>query len=352
MSIQTRDFGLMPDGRPVTLFTLTNASGAWVQLSDLGARIVGLAVPDKHGHLSDVALGYPAAACFTDGRYCGAICGRIANRLRAARFTLDGKTYTLARNDGNNTLHGGEAGFDVKLWDYTLCPEKNAVAFRMVSPDGEEGYPGNLMVNVTYTWREDNALRIDYRAVTDEDTVINLTNHAYFNLKGHNAGPIDGHLMQIFAEYTTEIDHEILPTGAILPVEGTPFDFRKPMAIGAGLAAEATDAQLRYAGGYDHNFVLNKTARDAMDIAAVVTEPESGRVMEVYTTKPGLQFYGGNFIKDFHGKEGAVYKKREGFCLESQYFPNGVEIAHFPSPILRAGSLYAHTTEYRFGVVK
>lgn len=351
MNIQTQDFGVMPDGRPAKLFTLSNASGASVRLSDVGARIVGITVPDKNGRMADVALGYPdAAACFADGRYCGAICGRYANRLRAARFTLSGKTYELARNDGNNTLHGGAEGFDVKLWGYTLLPEQNAITFRLLSPDGEEGYPGNLMVNVTYTWREDNALRIDYRAVTDKDTVVNLTNHAYFNLKGHNAGPIGGHLMQIFAGFTTPIDHEILPTGAIVPVEGTPFDFRRPTAIEARV--EEDNTQLRYAGGYDHNFVLNKSARGAMELAAVVTEPESGRMLEVYTTEGGLQFYGGNFMKDFHGKDGAVYGRREGFCLETQCFPNGVEIAHFPSPVLRAGSLYTHTTEYRFGVNK
>lgn len=351
MSIQKQDFGVTPKGQAASLYTITNGDGTSVSLSDFGARIVSIVVPDKNGVLGDVALGYKDAQAYTQqGRYCGAICGRFANRLRAARFCLDKTEYTLAKNDGNNTLHGGKEGYDMKLWHASPSPNGDAITFSLLSPDGEEGYPGNLMMTVVYTFTSNHALSIEYKAVSDKETIINLTNHAYFNLQGHNTGAVENHLMQINASFFTPIDEEILPTGEIRPVEGTAFDFKKPTAI--GLRADDADVQLQRAGGYDHNFVLDKTGRDALECAAVVTEPKTGRVMEVYTTKPGIQLYGGNFMKDFEGKDEATYTYREGFCLETQYFPNSVDVTHFPTPVVLAGQMYLHTTEYRFSTVK
>ncbi|MDL2327693.1 galactose mutarotase [Ruminococcaceae bacterium OttesenSCG-928-A11] len=348
MAIEQKGYGPLPDGREAKLYTIRGAGGAAVQLSDFGARVNGVVVPDKAGTLADVVLGYTSPADNTaQGRYFGAVCGRYANRIRGARFTLNGKAYKLAANDGPNSLHGGAEGYDVKLWNARPIDD-TAVEFSLLSPDGEEGYPGNLMMRVTYTFI-DNILRIDYHAVSDADTVINLTNHAYFNLAGHNAGPVAGHLLQLEADHYTPVDSGLLPGGTVAPVAGTVFDFTHATAIGA--RTEVADPQLKAAGGYDHNFVLRKTGRGLLEKAATVTEPVSGRVMEVYTTKPGIQLYGGNFMDGFAGKDGAVYGWREGFCLETQYFPNGVEVTHFPSPVLRAGEIYRHTTEYRFTTI-
>lgn len=350
MPIKKEAYGKLPDGREASLYTISGAAGAGLQLSDLGARIVGITLPDRDGKPGDVALGYAdAAACFEQGRYCGAICGRYANRIRNAAFSLNGISYRLAANNGKNSLHGGEEGFDLKLWNVDIIDD-TTLRFTLLSGDGEEGYPGNLMVTVDYTFTTGYTLRIDYKAVCDADTVINLTNHAYFNLAGHNAGSVAGHLMQIEADYYTPIDGGLLPAGEIAPVAGTPFDFTRPTAIGQ--RADEDHPQLKAAGGYDHNFVLRRAAPTGLAKAATVSEPTTGRVMEVWTTKPGMQFYGGNFMQDFAGKGGAVYPWRSGFCLETQYFPNSVEVTHFPTPVLRAGQFYRHTTEYRFSTQK
>lgn len=350
MAITQKPYGQLQGGREASLFTIAGTSGASLTLSDLGARIVGIVVPDRQGNLADVVLGCTdAAGNIGKGRYFGAVCGRFANRLRAAQFQLNGKTYHLAANNGKNSLHGGEVGYDVALWQHRLLSE-SSIAFIHQSPDGDEGYPGNLTVTVTYTFTGDNTVRIDYHAVCDADTVINLTNHAFFNLEGHDAGPVADHLLQIEADYYTPVDGEAIPHGEVAPVAGTPFDFRQPVAIGA--REDADVPQMQVGGGYDHNFVLAKTVRNALERAATVTGPKSGRVMEVVTTKPGVQFYGGNFIDNLPGKDGAIYPWRGGFCLETQYFPNAVEVCHFPSPVLAAGEVYSHTTEYRFSVAE
>ncbi|MDL2295024.1 galactose mutarotase [Ruminococcaceae bacterium OttesenSCG-928-D13] len=346
MAIEKTVYGPLPDGRQVHLYTISGAGGAAVMLSDFGARVNGILVPDKAGALADVALGFASPGDnLAGGRYFGAVCGRYANRIRNAEFVLNGKTYKLAANDDKNSLHGGAEGYDVRLWN-TKVLDDSSIEFSLHSPDGDEGYPGNLMVRVVYTFTADNVLRIAYHAVCDADTIINLTNHAYFNLAGHAAGPVAAHILEIEADYYTPVNDAILPMGAVTPVAGTVFDFTNPTTL--GLRADADDPQLKAAGGYDHNFVLKKTGRGLLEKAVTATEPVSGRVMEVWTTKPGVQLYGGNFMNGIPGKEGAVYGRREGFCLETQYFPNAVEVTHFPSPVLRAGEIYSHTTEYRF----
>ncbi|WP_309120018.1 aldose epimerase family protein [Paenibacillus sp.] len=351
-SITSKPFGTTEDGKPIRLYTFTNAAGMSADISDLGGVIVALRTPDRDGAFADITLGYETAEPYLrKGPYFGALIGRFANRLEGASFELNGTEYALAKNDGDNTLHGGREGFDKKVWDAEIVEAPNgagqALRLTYVSPDGEEGYPGTLRATVAYSLTDDNELVLDYEAVTDRDTIVNLTNHAYFNLAGHAAGDIGGHVLTIDANKFTPVNAACVPTGEIREVDGTPFDFRKPTLIGPGLA-KTDDEQIRNGGGYDHNFVLNVGGAKPEKFAEVY-EPTTGRVMEAFTTKPGVQFYSGNFLDGSEiGKGGAAYGKRFGLCLETQYFPNSMKHKNFPSPILRPGETYKHTTSYKF----
>ncbi len=351
MAVSREHFGTMPDGQQVELFTLTNSHGVRAGIITYGGTVAFLQVPDRHGNLADVVLGYDNLGDYLkDSPYFGALIGRYGNRIGHARFVLDGVEYTLAANDGQNHLHGGLKGFDKVIWKAEPVREAKAVGVRLTyfSPEGEEGYPGNLTTTVVYRLTEDDELRIDYEATTDKPTVVNLTHHSYFNLAGQGSGDILGHLLQIQAERFTPVDPELIPTGELRRVEGTPFDFRRPTEIGARINVD--DDQLRCGRGYDHNFVLN-SGGGKLALAATVYEPTTGRVMEVLTTEPGLQFYSGNFLDGHHvGKGGKVYGHRSGFCLEAQHFPDSPNKPQFPSVVLRPGQTYRQTTIYRFSV--
>jgi aldose 1-epimerase len=348
-NITSQPFGQMPDGRPVSLFTLAAEGGIRVTITNYGGAIVSLLAPDRAGTPADVVLGYDKLESYLKGRaHFGSLCGRFANRIARARFTLDGAGYVLPANDGVNHLHGGGHGFDKQLWDAEIVHGETEPALKLsrLSLDGEQGYPGNLHVEVTYSLHETNALRIQYRATCDRPTPINLTNHSYFNLAGHNAGEIGGHELQLFASRFTPVDETLIPTGEFAEVEGTPLDFRKPTRIGERI--EADDEQIRRAHGYDQNYVL-EPAKGKPILAATVYEPRSGRVLEVLTTEPGVQFYSGNFLNGTEvGKGGAVYQRRNGFCLETQHFPDSPNQPQFPSCILRPVAVYESTTVYRF----
>ena len=337
-------FGKTEDGAEVDLYTLTNANGLTMKVITYGGIITELQVPDRDGKLSDVVLGHDNLKGYLAGHpYFGAITGRVANRIAKGKFTVDGKEYTLAANNGPHSLHGGKKGFDKVIWAESKSPlGAVAIVLRYVSKDGEEGFPGTLDVIVSYTLTDKNELKIDYIATTDKATPINLTNHSYFNLAGQGNGDILGHEMQIFADSYTPSDETLIPTGKIEPVKGTPFDFTEPVTIGKRIGELKGDPS-----GYDLNYVI----RDGkgLKLAARVTEPKSGRVMEVHTTEPGIQLYSGNFLdgKD-KGKGGAVYKKHAGFCLETQHFPDSVNQKDFPSIVLRPGKTYTQTTVYSF----
>ena len=345
-SLVESEFGSL-DGQSVKLFTLTNDSGAEVAITEYGGIVVSLMVPDRDGNLGDVVLGFEDLDSYiADTPYFGAITGRYANRIAGGRFEIDGTSYELPLNNGPNSLHGGLKGFDKVIWRAKPTESGDGVAFSYVSADGEEGYPGTLESKVTYTWTDRNELRIDYIASTDKPTVVNLTNHSYFNLKDGGASPILGHQLTINADSYTPIDATLIPTGEIAPLAGTPLDFREPTEIGARI--EDASEQLAFGSGYDHNYVLN-AAPEGLTLAATVYEPETGRAMEVLTREPGVQFYSGNFL-DGHlvGKGGIVYEHRSGLCLETQHFPNSPNQAEFPSTVLRPGDAYSTTTVYRF----
>ena len=347
MAISKRPFGEV-NGQEVSAFTFTNKANALVEIINFGGIITKIIVPDTHGQLADVTLGYDTLAEYEAGtRHFGSLVGRHANRIEDAQFTLNDVTYQLAKNNGRNHLHGGTQGFGKKVWDAEILDDEQ-LQLRYVSADGEENYPGRLEVTVTYSWNDDNTLSIDYKAVSDKDTVVNLTNHAYFNLAGHNHGRIHDHVLQILAERYTAVNDECLPTGEVRSVKGTPMDFTEPKTIGSDI--ESSHEQIQAGGGYDHNWILDSGGK-SLALAAKVVEPSSGRTMEVFTTKPGIQFYAGNMLHpDDRGKGGAAYPPRSGFCLETQYFPNAMKHTHFPSPVLRAGDTYHHVTQYRFGV--
>ncbi len=349
MQVTREPFGRLPDGQQVELFTLTNAHGVQAKIITYGGIVTALQVPDCTGTPAVVVLGYDNLEQYLeDSPYFGAIVGRYGNRIAGGRFTLDGVTYTLATNDGRNHLHGGIKGFDKVLWKGELLREEHAVGVRLryLSPDGEEGYPGRLDAVVTYRLTDANELRIDYEATTDKPTIVNLTHHSYFNLAGQGSGDILGHLLQINADRFTPVDAELIPTGELRSVEGTPFDFRRLTAIGARISLP--DEQLRNGRGYDHNFVLN-SGGGSLALAATVYEPTTGRIMEVITTEPGIQFYSGNFLDGHHvGKGGKAYHHRTGFCLEAQHFPDSPNKPGFPSVVLRPGQVYRQTTIYRF----
>ncbi|HEV2764954.1 MAG TPA: aldose epimerase family protein [Pyrinomonadaceae bacterium] len=346
--VRRENFGRTQDGQAVDIYTLTNRSGSEARIMTYGASIVSLKVPDRRGRFDDVVLGFDRLETYlTDDHYIGPVVGRYANRIAGGRFRLNGVEYTLAVNNNGNHLHGGLKGFDKVVWQARRLPRRGAaVEFTYLSRDGEEGYPGNLRSRVIYTLTDANELRIDYSATTDKDTVINLTNHAYFNLAGHASGDILRHRLQIFANRFTPTDAVSIPTGELRSVRGTPFDFLRMTAIGARI--EQPDEQLRFGNGYDHNYVVNGRA-GTLRLAARVQEPTTGRIMEVWTTEPGVQFYSGNFLEGTPaGKGGATYRRRYGFCLETQHFPDSPNQPRFPSTVLRRGARYQTTTSYKF----
>jgi aldose 1-epimerase len=349
--VDTRPFGTTPAGDAVGAFTVTNAHGVAVRVTSYGGIIASILVPDRDGRLSDVVLGYDTLDGYLrDAGYVGAVVGRFANRIADARFTLDGTTYRLAANDGLNHLHGGLKGFDKVVWRAAPFRADSAagIVLSYTSPDGEEGYPGTLRARVTYTLTDQNELMVDYLATTDKATPVNLTQHTYFNLAGAGTGDILGHTLQINAATMTPVDETLIPTGEIVPVAGGPFDFRSLSAVGARIAAD--HEQLRRGRGYDHNFVLNRGGPGPVH-AARVTEPGSGRTLDVYTTEPCLQFYSGNFLDGrVIGKAGRAYGHRAGLCLETQHYPDSPNQASFPSTILEPGSEYHSRTVFAFGV--
>lgn len=343
-----QDFGKLPDGTPVEIYTLTNKNGAEARIMTYGATVVSLRVPDRDGHLADVVLGYDGLDGYVKrGNYFGCIVGRYGNRIGEARFSLDGKEYCLAKNDGPNTLHGGNRGFDKYPWSAREAGPQS-LELSMLSPDGDEGYPGALSVTVTYTLSDQNELRIEYSATTDKPTVVNLTNHSYFNLAGQGSGDVLGHVVTILSGRFTPVSATLIPTGELKPVAGTPFDFRQPHAIGERIGND--DQQLKYGNGYDHNWVLDRSGASP-SLAARAEEPKSGRVMEVYTTEPAMQLYTGNFLDGtITGKGGNVYGSRHAFCMETQHYPDAPNQPEFPSTTLKPGERYQTTTIYKFAV--
>lgn len=349
-AVKREPFGKMPDGKPVERFTLTNANGLELKAISYGGIITSLRVPDRAGKFDDVVLGYDRLEDYLkDSRFFGAIIGRYGNRIGKAQFALDGKTYKLAANNGPNNLHGGPKGFDKVLW--TVEPVgTNGLAFTRTSPDGEEGFPGNLRTRVTYTLTDKNELIVEYHATTDKATPVNLTQHSYFNLAGHASGDILGHELMLNADRYTPVDDTLIPTGELAPVAGTPFDFRKPTAIGARIGND--HPQLKAGKGYDHNWVLTRMGT-GLEAAARVREPKTGRTLEIATTEPGIQFYAGNFLDGTAiGKGGTPYKHRTGFCLETQHYPDSPNKPSFPTTTLRPGADYRTRTVFTFGVSK
>jgi aldose 1-epimerase len=346
--ITKKPYGKMPDGTEVDEYTVTNKNGLKMKVISLGGIITELHVPDKAGKLADVSLGCSNLADYLGGHpYFGAIIGRVGNRIAKGKFTLDGKEYTLATNNEPNHLHGGKVGFDKVVWKVTTreAPHANMLMFEYTSKDGEEGYPGNLKVTVIYTLTNDNELVFGYRAITDKATPINLTQHCYFNLAGHDSGDILGHELKLEAEQYTPTDATLIPTGKIEAVKGTPFDFTMSTPIGKRIKEiKATPV------GYDLNYVLNPVKKDEHPerLAATVVEPKSGRVMTVYTTEPGIQFYSGNFLDGKQKGKGLLYKQYAGFCLETQHFPDSINQKAFPSVVLKPGETYTHRTIYTF----
>jgi aldose 1-epimerase len=349
--MKQQSFGKTDDGQAIDLYTLSNKKGMEVAITTYGGAVVSLKVPDRKGNAGDVVLGYENLAGYeTDKAYFGAIIGRYGNRIAHGKFTLAGKEYTLPKNDGDNTLHGGTKGFNKRVWTARDVSNAAGQALELtyLSKDGEEGFPGNLSVKVTYTLPANrNELKIGYSATTDKETVVNLTNHSYFNLAGQGNGDILQHEVTILAARFTPVDSTLIPTGELRPVQGTPFDFRKATAIGARI--DEDDQQLKFGKGYDHNWVLDKGLTPAPRLAARAYDPQSGRVLEVLTTEPGVQFYTGNFLDGtVTGKEGKVYKHRYAFCLETQHFPDSPNHPAFPSTVLKPGQHYTSTTIYRF----
>jgi len=328
----------------MTLFTLINANGVEARIMSYGGTVVSLEVPDRDGKLADVVLGFDDEGGYRGGKaYFGALIGRYGNRIGKARFSLGGVEYRLAANNGENHLHGGLKGFDKVVWDATLAGGK--LVLRHVSPDGEEGYPGKLSVEAVYTLTDRNELELAFSATTDRDTIVSFTHHSYFNLAGHGRGDILGHRLTLDADEFAPVDAGLIPTGELRPVEGTPFDFRRETAIGARI--DGHDDQLAHGRGYDHNWVV-RGLPGRLRRAARVVEPGSGRVVEVLTTEPGLQFYSGNYLDGIRGKGGAVYGRRAGFTLETQHYPDSPNRPSFPTTTLRAGEVYRTTTVYAF----
>jgi aldose 1-epimerase len=352
-----RRFGCTPGGAAVDLFTLANAHGIEIDVITYGAIVVSVKTPDRDGRLADVVLGFDDLEGYlTRSRYFGAVVGRYGNRIAKGQFTIDGKTFQLATNNGANHLnhlHGGVKGFDKVVWEAEPI-ERNGhsgVVFRHTSPDGEEGYPGTLNATVSYTLTSRDELVVEYGAKTDQPTHVNLTQHSYFNLAGEGSGDILDHQLMIDADRFTPVDDGMIPTGEIAPVDGTPFDFRKPTTIGARI--DTDNEQIRRGAGYDHNFVLKPAATPALRLAARVVEPSTGRTLVVDTTEPGVQFYAGNRLDGSAvGKRAHVYGKRSGFCLETQHFPDSPNQPNFPSTLLRPNEIYSTKTVFTFGVAR
>jgi aldose 1-epimerase len=352
-SIDAKPFGTTSQGEKVTQYTLTNAKGASVSIITYGGIVTSLKVPDRNGKLADVVLGFKTLSEYEKkSPYFGCLVGRYGNRIAKGEFTLDGHTYHLATNNNGQSLHGGLRGFDKVVWNAAPAETRQGPSLKLtyVSKDGEEGYPGNLSVTATYTLTNKNELKLVFRAKTDQATVVNLTHHSYFNLAGQGSGDILGHLVTIHADKYTPVDQVLIPTGKQSSVKGTPFDFRKPTAIGARINEE--DPQLKNGKGYDHNWVVDKLPGH-LGLIAKVEEPRSGRVMEVISTEPGVQFYSGNFLDGtLIGKGGKVYGFRNGFCFEPQHFPDSPNHKSFPSTVLRPGETYRNTIIYRFSIAK
>lgn len=345
-------YGRTPEGTAVDVYTLTNANGMEVRAITYGAFVVSLRTPDRQGRLDDVVLGFDSLdGYFKSGSHMGSVIGRYGNRIAGAKFTLDGKTYALAANDGVNHIHGGVKGFDRYVWaaEEVRQGEDVGVRFTLVSPDGDEGYPGRLQTTVTYTLTPRNELVVDYAATTDKATLVNLTQHSYFNLAGQANGDILDHELTLHADKYTPVAAGLIPTGVLAPLDGTPLDFRKPTRIGERI--DQDHEQLKLGRGYDHNYVVNRTGPGLVPAARVV-HPASGRVMEVSTTEPGIQLYTGNWLGEEKGKGGRVYPRRSGFCLETQHYPDSPNRPEFPSTVVRPGETYRSKTVFTFGVAR
>lgn len=339
MEISKKLFGKTKDGQEVYEYKLENSEGNYVKVINYGATVTSIVIGREK---TDVCLGYNTIQEYeNNGGFLGACIGRVGNRIGQGNFSLGGQIYELEKNDGNNHLHGGSKGFHTRMFD--VSEKKSELMFSRMSEDMEEGYPGNLKVEVSYSFDDNNNFNIHYMAVSDKDTPVNLTNHTYFNLSGENDGNILDHMLKIESEFYTENDKNCLPNGNIVCVQGTPFDFRSEKAIGAEIGSD--NEQLEYGNGYDHNFVLSKRG---MKSAAKIYSPKTGITMKVITDKPGIQFYSGNSLENQMGKSGVPYRKRSGFCLETQYFPNGMKFSHFPDIVLKAGEVYNYTTVYSF----
>jgi aldose 1-epimerase len=353
MSIKVENAGVLASGDSVKVYTLKNAAGMEVSIMDLGGTITKWTAPDKDGKFADITLGSNTPEDYlTTTKYLGALIGRFGNRIAKGKFSLDGNDYTLAVNNGPNALHGGLKGFNAVIWKATpIEGAEPGLKLTYLSKDGEEGYPGNLNVEVVYTLKADNSLTIDYTATTDKNTVVNLTNHAYFNLKGEGQGDVLDHEIVINADKFLPTDAGLIPTGELKPVAGTPFDFTSSHLIGERIN-DTTDIDIKLGGGYDHCWVFTDQSNKLKSVA-MVTEPVSGRTMEVLTTEPAVQFYTGNFLNgSATGKSGVKYERRYGFCLETQHFPDSPNQAAFPTTVLKPGETYKTTTVYKFGVKK
>jgi len=349
-AVEKRSFGKTPEGTAIDLYVLKNKNGVEADVITFGAALVSLKAPDRSGNIADVVLGYKDIDGYVnDKAYLGATVGRYANRIANGKFTLDGKTYEIPKNDGNNTLHGGIKGFNKRTWTAHEVSSANGptIRFSYLSKDGEEGFPGNLKVEVTYSLSNDNALRIEYSATADKSTVVNLTNHAYFNLAGEGSGDILRHELTLYAGRFTPVSSTLIPTGELRPVKGTPFDFNTATAIGARI--DQDDEQLKFGKGYDHNWALVSRKGTGPLLAAEAYEPKSGRLLQVLTTEPGIQVYTGNFLDgSIHGKSGSPYNRRSAFCLETQHFPDSPNHPNFPSTVLKPGQRFHSVTIYKF----
>lgn len=350
MAIEISDFGKCADGKIAKLFTLTNSNNMKAILTNYGAILVSLFVPDKNGNLSDVVLGFDTLEKYSTNDICyfGSTVGRNSNRVKDAKFTLNGITYNLDKNERNkNNLHSGFHPYNERLWDYNVNENSNSVCFSLISPDGDQGFPGEFNVNVTYTLTNDNEIKIEYAGNSNKDTVANMTNHSYFNLSGHNSGTAMEQELYINSNKFIEVDNESIPTGNFINVENTPLDFRTSKKLSKDINADYE--QLKFTGGFDHSFVINKTSQ-GIEKVATLSDSSSGRTMDVYTDTVAIQFYAGNFIENNKviGKDNCMYKNRSGICLETGFLPNSINQSNFKSPVLKAGQEYKTTTIYKF----
>lgn len=347
------DFGVAPDGSPVFLYTMKNSNGMTVKLTNYGATLVSIVTPDKDGNFADIIAGFDSLSGYVnDNSFIGVTVGRYANRIGKGKFKIDDREYQLTINDGNNHLHGGVKGFHKLVWDSEIVTDDTSsyVVMKLHSPDGYEGYPGNVDVKVKFSLNDNNDLLIEYAGTTDKPTILNLTNHAYYNLSGNFENTILDHILTINADNFTPIDSELIPTGEIAPVENTPMDFRKPTAVGAHINEDYI--QLKYGKGYDHNWALNEYDGNVRK-AVTLSDPKSGRVLEIFTDQPGMQFYSGNFLNaTITGKGGIKYNYRTALCLEPQFFPDSPNKDNFASPLLKPGDIYRQKTVYHFGIMK